>query len=166
MTGARAASLAEVDAEQRGEDDVVDSIEQSFLRLSAVVRANLREAANGLGPDVQPAAWTVLRAVMRLAPTQAGAIAAATGMDKSAVSRQLKELRERGLVAIEQSPEDARAVVVTPTEDARMRVRVITDVWRGRFRDIFGSWTDEELQTFSVLLDRFAASMPPAGSRD
>jgi DNA-binding MarR family transcriptional regulator len=147
-------------AAQGATDEMVDSIEQSFTRLFVLVKNSLREAADALGPDVQPAAWTVLRHVMRNAPTQAGAVAAATGMDKSAVSRQLKDLRERGLVTVGPDPTDARAVLVSPTPEALDRVARITDQWNRRFRLILGEWSDDERKTFAVLLDRFVAASP------
>jgi DNA-binding MarR family transcriptional regulator len=140
--------------------EVVDSIEQSFSQLFGVVKAAMREAAATLGPDVQPAAWVVLRWVLRNAPTQAGAIAAGTGMDKSAVSRQLKDLRERGLVDAEQSATDARSVLISPTPEALRRVGLVRDEWSRRFRGILGTWSDDELSTFAVLLERFAAAEP------
>ena len=140
--------------------EIVDSIEQSFSQLFGLVKAAMREAAATLGPDVQPAAWVVLRWVLRNAPTQAAAIAAATGMDKSAVSRQLKDLRERGLVNAEQSATDARAMLISPTPEALRRVGLVRDEWSRRFRDILGTWSEDELSTFAVLLERFAASEP------
>ena len=152
--------------EDRSDDPVVESIEQSFTRLFVQVKAVLRDAAATIGPDVQPAGWTVLRYVVRNAPTLAGAIAAATGMDKSAVSRQLRDLRERGLVAMEPSPEDARAVVVAPTAEGRSRVKAVTDGWTRRFREILGTWSDEDLRSFAVLLERFADAGPWNTPRD
>jgi DNA-binding MarR family transcriptional regulator len=142
------------------EDEFVDSIEQSLAQLFVGVKGALRDAASALGPDVQPAAWTVLRFAMRHQPTQAGAIAAATGMDKSAVSRQLKELRERGLVSIQPDPSDARAVLVTPTEESLRRMAVVTDGWSRRFREVLGEWTEEERRTFAELLERFVGTDP------
>jgi DNA-binding MarR family transcriptional regulator len=147
-------------------DDIVESIEQSFSQLFVLVKGTIREAAQTLGPDVQPAAWTVLRHVLRHEATSAGAIAAATGMDKSVVSRQLKELRERGLVAVEPDPSDARAVRVTGTEEARRRVATVREGWSTEFREILGSWREDELQSFAVLLERFVASNPLGPRRD
>jgi DNA-binding MarR family transcriptional regulator len=143
-----------------GQDEIVESIEQSFARLFLVVRATLREAAAALGPDVQPAAWTVLRHIVRTQPAQPGPIASATGMDKSAVSRQLKELRERGLITLEPSASDARAVLVRPTEEGSRRVAGVTEAWRRRFRELLGTWSEDELATFAVLLDRFTSAGP------
>src|SRR3954465_15911240 len=97
---------------------------------------------------------------MRNAPTQASAIATSIGMDKSAVSRPIKDLRQHGLVTVEHSASDARAVLIAPTPEAVERVGLVVDSWRGRFRDILGTWDDEELEAFALLLERFAASDP------
>jgi DNA-binding MarR family transcriptional regulator len=163
VTSSTAGSLGGVSkdpAAQAQPVEVVQSIEQSFSQLFVRVKGSLREAAAMLGPDIQPAAWTVLRWVSRNAPAQAGAIAAGTGMDKSAVSRQLKDLRERGLVSIEHDPADARVVRVTPTAEAIRRMDAVTDMWSRHFREILGGWTEEELQTFALLLERFVAADP------
>jgi DNA-binding MarR family transcriptional regulator len=142
------------------QSDIVDSIEQSFSRLFVLVKGNLRDAAASLGPDLQPAAWGVLRHVMRNAPTQAGAIATATGMDKSAVSRQLKELRERGLVTMVQGADDARAVLVSPSDEGLRRVGEVVAGWNAQLRESFEGWSEEELATFERLLARFTAADP------
>lgn len=165
MTGtpAVAGTVGGVDEDRAApptQDEIIESIEQSFARLFTVVKASLREAAAVLGPDVQPAAWTVLRYVVRAAPTQPGPIAVATGMDKSAVSRQLRELRERGLITVEPSTSDARAMLVRPTEDGSRRVASVRDEWSRRFRELLGTWSEDELTTFAVLLDRFTVDGP------
>jgi len=147
-------------------DRIVDSIEQSFSRLFVLVRGNLREAAAMIDPDLQPAGWSVLRYVVRHPPAQSGAIVAATGMDKTAVSRQLKELRARGLVDAEHDAADGRVLLFTPTEEAERRVALVLEMWTGRFRSLLSTWEPADLETFSDLLERFVEDSPiPGGPR-
>ena len=148
-------------------DRIVDSIEQSFSRLFVLVRANLREAAAMIDSDLQPAGWSVLRHVVRHSPAQSGAIVAATGMDKTAVSRQLKELRARGLVHAEHDAADGRVLLFTPTEEGERRVALVLETWHERFRTLLSTWDVADLEDFSGLLERFVDDSPiPGGSRN
>jgi DNA-binding MarR family transcriptional regulator len=137
-------------------DVAVAAIEQAFARLFVVVKARMREAAATVDPEIQPATWTVLRQVLRSPSAHPGDIVAATGMDKSAVSRHLKLLRSRGLVDMIHSPEDGRSIIVTPTDSARAGVATAADLWNERYRGFLETWSAADLATFTSLLDRFA----------
>lgn len=134
----------------------VDSIEQSFSTLFRFVKNNLRDAATALDPELQPASWQVLRQVMRDAPTQVGALALTMGIDKSAISRQLKDLRERGFVETEHSAEDARVVFIRPTQWALERVAAIQSGTRESYLEFLSTWSERDLSDLARLLDRFS----------
>ncbi|MFD1712940.1 MarR family winged helix-turn-helix transcriptional regulator [Amnibacterium flavum] len=136
--------------------DPLGSLEQSFATLFRFVKSNVRESAALLDPELPPAAWTVLRHLVRESPLQVGALASATGMDKSSISRHLRELRERGFVEMTHSADDARAVLVRPSQLAVDRVGTALDATRGRYRRFLATWNEDQLEQFSVLLARFA----------
>jgi DNA-binding MarR family transcriptional regulator len=115
----------------------------------------MRDSAAALDPDLQPAAWNVLRQIVREGPSQAGALAASSGMNKSAMSRHLRELRERGFIVTEPSPDDARVVIVSPTVEATERVTAVTEASRRRYRRFLDTWSADELDDFARLLGRF-----------
>ncbi|MGT2427165.1 MarR family winged helix-turn-helix transcriptional regulator [Amnibacterium kyonggiense] len=137
-------------------DDAIRGIIDSFDRIFVGVRRTVRLAAAALGPDVQPAAWPVFREVIRSGPVQATTLVATLGMDKSAVSRHLKELREHGLVLSERDPADARIAWLSPTPLAHERLAVITEGQRERLHALFESWSAEDVERFSALLARFS----------
>jgi DNA-binding MarR family transcriptional regulator len=83
-------------------------------------------------------------------------------MDKGAVSRQLRTLRELGLVLSEPDPLDGRATLVQLTEEGRARLERIREIGRERFYDRIETWSDKDLRAFSAMLGRF--NDPGAGA--
>jgi DNA-binding MarR family transcriptional regulator len=140
-------------------EESIRSIGESFDGIAIGVRRSVRTAAAALGTDVQPAAWAVFREVVRMRRVQANAIVAQLGMDKSAVSRHLKELRERGLVEAERDEQDARAVWISPTPAALERFADIVEAQQGRLGAVLAGWPAEDVERFAQLLDRFARAV-------
>ncbi|MET0589803.1 MAG: MarR family winged helix-turn-helix transcriptional regulator [Naasia sp.] len=139
-----------------GTSGAIESIEQSFGSLFRFVKANLHDSAAKLDPELQPTAWSVMRNLLRDSPLPVGSLAAAMGVDKSVVSRQVKDLRERGLVETVPSADDARVVMVSPTALAIERAGVIAEENRARYRTFLETWSEDELTEFARLLDRFS----------
>jgi DNA-binding MarR family transcriptional regulator len=77
-------------------------------------------------------------------------------VDKSVISRQLKDLRERGLVETTPSAEDARVSLVTPTKLAVEKAGAIAEQAKNRYTDFLDTWSSEDLAEFARLLERFS----------
>ena len=90
--------------------DQVGRIADEIGHLFAQTRSMSVRAANGIDPSLQVAGLRVIRWLGRYGPATAGAVAAGTSMDKSAVSRQVRALRDLGLIESEPDPEDGRSV--------------------------------------------------------
>lgn len=142
-------------------DEAIRSINDSFERLVLGARRYARRASGELAEDLPPAAWPVFREVLRCERVQAGAIVHALGMDKSAVSRHIKDLREHGLLDAERDEHDARVWWLSLTPLARERMTAITAGQQERLRAQLAGWAPEDLERFAVLLDRF--STPTGG---
>ncbi len=145
-------------------EEAIRSIGDSFDGIAIGVRRSVRIAAAELGTDIQPAAWAVFREVVRTGRVQANTIVGQLGMDKSAVSRHLKELRERGLVDAQRDEDDARAVWISPTPAALERFAHIVRLQQGRLGGALADWPAEDVERFARLLERFshAVSSPVA----
>ena len=139
--------------------DAIRSIGESFDGVAIGVRRSVRTAAAELGTDIQPAAWAVFREVVRSQRVQANTIVGVLGMDKSAVSRHLKELRERGLVEAERDEHDARAAWISPMAAALERFAHIVELQQERLGAVLASWPAEDVERFAQLLDRFARAV-------
>ena len=82
----------------------------------------------------------------------AGELAESLGFDKSVLSRQLRQLETLGLVSRGQDPDDRRAVVISPTEDAVARMERIRSDARDEFRANLTEWSTHDLDELARLL--------------
>src|SRR3954451_2193057 len=103
-------------------DQAVARVEHELGRLFARIRVSWREAAVTVHPDLQPLGYQVLTSIASGKATSAGAIIERLQTDKSAVSRQVRQLEELGLVESVQDPEDRRAKLLVATDLANERI--------------------------------------------
>ncbi len=136
----------------------VDTVERAFQRLGHLVKSQVRMLAASVHPELKPAGWAVmgfaLRCEMNGTPATVGDIVAATGMDKSVVSRQLHALKELGLVTQRRSAEDARVIIVEPTADARERFETVRAQQRAIYARALAGWSREDVAKLEELLTR------------
>jgi DNA-binding MarR family transcriptional regulator len=144
------------------EQELLLGIEAGIAQLFRSGRSALRDYANGFHPELQPTGFNILRMIFTCAPAQASTIIQQTGLDKSAVSRQIKVLRDLGLVDTQPDPRDGRSSFLVPTPLAEERMDVLRQRVKSDYRDRLGEWSVDELSTFSALLERFNASDPRA----
>ncbi|MDF2444181.1 MAG: hypothetical protein JWR01_2384 [Subtercola sp.] len=136
-------------------ESVVLDIESGIAQLFRSARHLIRRYSAEVHPELQPTGFSILRHIAQSGPSQASSIIAATGLDKSAVSRQLSALRSLGLLTTRPDPSDGRSsyLVTTPLAEERLSAvrRLVTRDYAVRFE----SWSPEELSTFAGLLERF-----------
>jgi len=144
------------------EQELMLGIEAGIVQLFRSGRSALRDYAKGFHPDLQPTGFNILRMIFTCAPAQASTIIQQMGLDKSAVSRQIKVLRDLGLVDTQPDPHDGRSSFLVPTPLAEERMEILRQRVKNDYRDRLGEWTSDDLATFSALLARFNASDPRA----
>src|SRR5690349_5749902 len=96
----------------------------------AVARAVKSQAA--ADPDVvdlSATEVTVLRYIDHHPDVSAGAVAAATGLQRSNLSRALRDLEAKGLVRRSADPTDSRQVVVRSTRRAAENLARLRTIW-------------------------------------
>ena len=138
-----------------GDDDLdqaVTRVEQELGRLFARIRIGWREAAATVHPDLQPLGYQVLTSIATGKATSAGAIIERLQTDKSAVSRQVRQLEQLGLVESVPDPEDRRARLLVATELAQERVALARSRYEGRIGERLRNWTAADLDHFADLL--------------
>lgn len=79
-----------------------------------------------------------------------------TYINKSNVARQLAQLEEAGFVTREYSATDKRVIRVYPTEKAQALFSQIIDIHQAWREYLTESFSEEEIELFSALLDRVA----------
>lgn len=137
------------------EPDVLLEIEASIAHLFRAARKALREYSTELHPELQPTGFSILRIIDQNGPIQAGAIAAISDLDKSAVSRQVKVLRDLGLVDTKPDPLDGRSSFLIVSDYAVERMDYVRTLVQRDYRRRFESWTDRDLRRFASDLGRF-----------
>lgn len=133
-------------------EQAITRVEQELGRLFARIRVSWREAAATVHPDLQPLGYQVLTSIATGKATSAGAIIERLQTDKSAVSRQVRQLEQLGLVESVHDPEDRRARVLVATDLAQERVAVARARYEERLGDRLRQWSAADLDHFTSLL--------------
>ncbi|MFD5215403.1 MarR family winged helix-turn-helix transcriptional regulator [Microbacterium sp. NPDC058345] len=134
-------------------DDAVARVERELGRLFARIRVGWREAAATVHPDLQPLGYQVLTSIVSGHATTAGAIIERLQTDKSAVSRQVRQLTELGLVESVRDPDDRRARRLVATPLATERVTAARAAYESRLSARLRRWSAEDLDHVADLLD-------------
>ncbi|GAA2944969.1 MarR family transcriptional regulator [Microbacterium luteolum] len=136
-------------------DQAISRVEHELGRLFARIRVSWREAATTVHPDLQPLGYQVLTSIASGKATSAGAIIERLQTDKSAVSRQVRQLEELGLVESVRDPDDRRARVLVATELAQERVALARSRYEARLGERLRRWSADDLDHFTELLAAF-----------
>ncbi|WP_460796607.1 MarR family winged helix-turn-helix transcriptional regulator [Microbacterium sp. GXF0217] len=134
-------------------DEAVARVEHELGRLFARIRVSWREAAVTVHPDLQPLGYQVLTSIATGKATSAGEIIERLQTDKSAVSRQVRQLEELGLVESVPSPTDRRVRVLVATDLAQERIALARARYEGRIGERLRAWTAADLDHFADLLN-------------
>jgi DNA-binding MarR family transcriptional regulator len=143
----------------------IDDLEAAFGSLGPLIKAWRSTAAASFHPDLRPGAWTVLRTVLNATQTKGAPpltvsdIIAETQLDKSVVSRQLRDLKDYGFVTLQRSEADARVFVVEATPEAFERRAAMKRASRARYCALFHDWDEDDIATMTRLLGRLAQSV-------
>lgn len=109
-------------ASRTARDEEIAAVEEQLRALFVRVRAVWKEAAAAVHPELQPVGYKILSAVVRRGSLHAGAVAETLELDKSVVSRQVRQLEALGLATSRADPNDGRVRIIEPTPVAIERV--------------------------------------------
>jgi DNA-binding MarR family transcriptional regulator len=133
-------------------------IESGVLRLLRRVRRTATENARLVHPDLQATGYGVLMCVMEHEPMRAVDVVEALDMDKGAVSRQVAQLHQLGLLSRTDDPEDRRAHHLVLSDEGRRRLAVLRDRRRDELESRLASWSPADLAAFAEQLGHYNAS--------
>ncbi|WP_317229566.1 MarR family winged helix-turn-helix transcriptional regulator [Clavibacter sp. MX14-G9D] len=135
----------------------IAEVEEQMTALAARIRATTREAAARIHPELPPIGYKMLRVIRRCGSAHASAVADQLGVDRSVVSRQVRQLQELGLVEVGADAQDGRVRVLALTEVGRAGIEA-DDVQGGsRLIRGLGGWTRADLDAFAGYLARLNA---------
>lgn len=136
------------------EPDPSARVEVELSRLLRRARSLSAEVAGAVHPDLRPADFALLRAIVELGPSRSGDLAAHVGLDKSTTSRLITRLRDLGLVRARVDGSDARARLVELTDDGTRRYTRMRRQRRARFAGYLATWDSDDLARLAGLLHR------------
>lgn len=150
-------------AEESSRDRATSEIEASLAELIRVSKAWNKTLAARFGAELPPLAFGVLRYVLAHAPVRSADIVSSFDLDKATVSRAIKALRDKGLIAAAPDPRDGRASILEPTELARRDFQRYREETRAQYRGLLDDWSDDDLGDLARLLGRLMAALPSGG---
>ncbi|KUP21833.1 MarR family transcriptional regulator [Paenibacillus sp. DMB5] len=133
--------------------------EQLNALLSASHAINVRAAAR-FDDSLQPAAFHLIRWLYSYGPASAAVLAESTAMDRSSVSRLIKQLEALGYVRRESSPEDGRAILLSLTGHGQEKIVEALEEKGAVFYERIAGWKDERLYEFVEMLKQFNGLNP------
>ncbi|SFN39795.1 MarR family winged helix-turn-helix transcriptional regulator [Mycetocola miduiensis] len=130
------------------------AVEDSISTLSRKLHLIVRNAATAVDPSLQPVSYRLLRTIQRCGSVQASVAADMLAIDRSVVSRQVRQLEELGLVETRTDPDDGRARILVLTEEGASRMRSVNPTNRTIMHGLLSSWPAEELESFAAQVER------------
>jgi DNA-binding MarR family transcriptional regulator len=81
------------------------------------------------------------------------------GIDAPAVTRKVQQLERLGFVSRDADPEDKRATRIQLTSAGEETLELVLNAHKKRLARLFDDWTQEDLQSFSLSMGRFADAL-------
>lgn len=135
--------------------DSLRSLEHEVGVMIRRVRRVIGERARTVHPDLQPASYLILSHVAQSGPVRASTLVELFDIDKGAISRQVGHLLELGLLRKEPDPADARAWLISLTDEAQSRMSDVSDHRRKLLDENLADWDAAELEAFVADLTRY-----------
>lgn len=127
-------------------------------QLNALINAshalNVKTAAC-FDSTLQPATFLIVRWLFSFGPTSATALAEATAMDRSSISRLVNQLKNLNYVKSEPSLSDRRSVLLSLTELGMQKTIEALKEKEAAFYKRISTWDDLKLESFIKLLTDF-----------
>lgn len=140
------------------------SVEDSISTLSRKLQLIVRNAASAVDPSLQPVSYRLLRTIQRCGTVQASVAADMLVVDRSVISRQVRQLEDLGLVETRTDPDDGRARILALTEEGNRRMRSVNPTNRTIMHGLLSSWSAEELESFAAQVERLNETADTATS--
>ncbi len=111
-----------------------------------------REVAEQVHPDLDAASYSTLAQISDTAPARAADLVDYFGIDKAAVSRQVRALEGLGLIERAADSSDARAQSLRLTPFGQERIRAVRQARIERFRALLSELPQQDVDSLARLL--------------
>jgi DNA-binding MarR family transcriptional regulator len=139
-------------------------IERTLRRLSRGARLTQlhRRLNQAAGVDLDRPAYIALACLAEEGPLALSALAEASGVEVSTMSRLVDRLMAAGLAEARRSSTDLRVTVLSLSSAGADLVERLKAVRRAALARVLDEWTPEERASFARLLDRFVDGLERA----
>jgi DNA-binding MarR family transcriptional regulator len=114
---------------------------------------------------VDPSAFPLARQLMAGTATRVSDLALRVGLDISTVSRQIKQLEDKGIVERTPDPADGRACLVQLTPEGEITMHSAFRRRIQRIESVLAPWSAEDRAQLQALLTRLADDLHTANER-
>ena len=135
-----------------------EAINQVYQSLATMMRRRAELSAE-VHPGLSLASYTLLTQIEAVPGTRAVDLADLFGLDKSTVSRQLRELEAAGLIRTEGERPGRRGYVLALTPAGRRLLKREAERARRYFAERLAGWTEADLVLFAQMVDRFISDV-------
>jgi len=139
--------------------DELGRLEQQLGILVRRVKRVIGERAMAVHPDLQPASYLMLAFLAVEGPQRSSVISERFDVDKGAISRQVQHLCDLGLLEREPDPVDGRAMLISASPDAVLRLEAIDRDRRKWLEGQLAEWSEEDLREFVSGLARYNTAL-------
>lgn len=130
------------------------SVEEAVL--TATIRVGRRMRQRLPGEELEFSLIALLKTLAHRGALRLTDLAGDLDLDASTVSRHVRTLEERGLVARTTDPDDGRATRLALTDEGRERLEAGASRRRALIAELLEDWTPEDRETLRRLLTRLA----------
>jgi DNA-binding MarR family transcriptional regulator len=136
----------------------VQDLAQAIMLVVQAIGRTQKRGLKRLGYDLTAVA--ILDMIVRREPIHPITIAAELDLLPSSVTRHLQALARAGHVAVVADPADGRSSLIETTELGRQELRRLQAISLEAFAELIRDWQEQDIQTLTTLLTRFAAGLP------
>jgi DNA-binding MarR family transcriptional regulator len=138
--------------------DGYSRVERELAVLLRRASASSGDLSRDVCPDLQATAYALLARLHDLGSARAADLSDYFGIDKGALSRQLRLLQDLQLIARETDTADRRSHRLTLTAGGRRRLTQARRARRRLIRQELLGWPTCDVEAFGYLLERFNSS--------
>jgi len=137
-----------------GVAEAILEVEEQMSTLGHHIRAKAKRAALLIDPALPPFGLKLLRLLARLGPTHASVAADILDVDRSIISRHVKQLEELGLIELRVDEKDGRARFLVVTPSALERLTAAVGTGQTLMHDALEGWAEADLHQLAGYIKR------------
>lgn len=140
------------------------AIEAELSELVSRIRLYLRRTAESVSPGLTPANYKVLSIIARRGPITLSRLTEHFGVDKSLLSRAVRELESLEFIARTPDPDDRRSQLLTATAFGQSRLDAARRSEENRLVGALSGWDVTDVERLAALLHALNSGDAPEPS--